>query len=129
MNTLLNIYRDYLACLNRQAWDELDHFVDDRIRYNHQEIGLTGYRTILQQNYHDIPDLYFQPELLVANDSIVACRLAFNCTPIGIFMQLPVNGRKVQFAENVFYQFSDNKIKEVWSVIDKASIEQQLSLG
>ncbi|MGN6417677.1 MAG: ester cyclase [Pseudobacter sp.] len=126
MITLLNIYRDYIACLNKKAWDELDHFIHDRVRYNGQEIGLAGYRTMLQQNYRDIPDLYFQPELLVANDSLVACRLTFNCTPIGTFMQLPVNGHKVQFAENVFYQFNGNKIKEVWSVIDKAAIEQQI---
>jgi predicted ester cyclase len=35
----------------------------------------------------------------------------------------------IQFAENVFYEFRDGKIKEVWSVIDKASIERQLSTG
>jgi predicted ester cyclase len=84
MNTPLERYHDYLACLNRQAWDELHQFINDQVRYNHQEIGLAGYRTMLQQNFRDIPDLYFQPELLVANDSIVACRLAFNCTPIEI---------------------------------------------
>lgn len=126
MNALLNIYLDYIACLNKQTWDELDHFIHDQVRYNGQDIGLAGYRTMLQQNYRDIPDLYFQPELLVGNDSLVACRLTFNCTPIGIFMQLPVNGHKVQFSENVFYQFNGNKIKEVWSVIDKAAIEQQI---
>ena len=30
------------------------------------------------------------------------------------------------FAENVFYQFRDERIAEVWSVIDKAAIEAQL---
>ena len=30
------------------------------------------------------------------------------------------------FRENAFYLFSDNKIREVWSVIDKAAIEAQL---
>ncbi|WP_336605525.1 ester cyclase [Chromohalobacter canadensis] len=27
------------------------------------------------------------------------------------------------FAENVFYEFRDEKIVQVWSVIDKAAIE------
>ena len=30
------------------------------------------------------------------------------------------------FCENVFYQFRDQKIWEIWSVIDKAAIETQL---
>jgi predicted ester cyclase len=34
MSPLLNIYRDYLACLNGQAWDDLANFVYDRVRYN-----------------------------------------------------------------------------------------------
>ncbi|HEY8916070.1 MAG TPA: ester cyclase [Chitinophaga sp.] len=41
-------------------------------------------------------------------------------------MGLPVNGRNIVFTENVFYRFQDRKIKEVWSVIDKAAIEAQL---
>jgi predicted ester cyclase len=37
-----------------------------------------------------------------------------------------VNGKRVSFAENVFYEFRADKIREVWSVIDKAVIEAQL---
>ena len=129
MDPLLNIYRDYLECLNNQTWDKLKNYVYDRVCYNNEEIGLAGYRSMLEQNYRDIPDLYFKAELLVANSSFVACRLAFNCSPTGMFLGLPINGRNIRFAENVFYEFSDSKIKEVWSVIDKASIEKQLSLG
>jgi predicted ester cyclase len=43
-----------------------------------------------------------------------------------LFLGLPVNGRRVRFAENVFYQFRSNKIEQVRSVIDKAAIEAQL---
>lgn len=128
MDTLLTIYHNYLACLNSQTWGQLEIFVCDRVCYNGEEIGLAGYRSMLEQNYRDIPDLYFKEELIVVDSSFVACRLKFNCTPKGMFMGLPVNARKIQFAENVFYKFKDNKIKEVWSVIDKAAIEKQLSL-
>ena len=30
------------------------------------------------------------------------------------------------FAENVFYEFDESKIKTVWSIIEKAAIEAQL---
>ncbi|WP_426584119.1 ester cyclase [Mucilaginibacter sp. R-33] len=126
MNTLPDIYRHYQECLNRQAWDELKIFVAEYVYYNDQEIGLTGYLSMLKQNYRDIPDLYFKAELLVADSSYLACRLVFNCAPVGAFMGLPVNGRRIRFSENVFYEFRDHKICQVWSVIDKATIEQQL---
>ena len=56
----------------------------------------------------------------------MAARLLFDCTPVGGFLGLPVNGRRVSFAENVFYGFADGRIEEVWSVIDRAAIEAQL---
>jgi len=39
---------------------------------------------------------------------------------------LPVNGKKIQFTENVFYEFLDGQIANVWSIIDKAAIVSQL---
>jgi predicted ester cyclase len=81
---------------------------------------------MLEQDFLQIPDLRFNIELLIADPPCVAARLAFHCTPKATFLGLPVNGRKVSFAENVFYRFRENRIEEVWSVIDKAAIETQL---
>jgi predicted ester cyclase len=46
--------------------------------------------------------------------------------PKGLFLGLPVNGRRIVFTENVFYRFHDERIAEVWSIIDKGAIEAQL---
>jgi predicted ester cyclase len=81
---------------------------------------------MLEGNYCDIPDLRFAVELLVCNPPYVASRLAFDCSPAGQFLGLAVNGRRVRFAENVFYRYLMGRISEVWSVIDKAAIEAQL---
>ncbi|MGF6640950.1 putative ester cyclase [Paraburkholderia sp. MM6662-R1] len=43
-----------------------------------------------------------------------------------MLLGLPVQGKRVEFSENVFYEFGDGKIRQVWSVIDKAAIESQL---
>lgn len=123
---LRDIYRTYIDCLNRQDWAALGTFVADAVVYNGDPIGLGGYRAMLVQNYRDIPDLHFTIELLVADTSYVAARLAFDCTPQGKFLGLDVNGRKVFFAENVIYAFSQGRIVRVWSVIDKVAIEAQL---
>ncbi|SNY96880.1 ester cyclase [Halomonas sp. hl-4] len=119
-------YRDYITCLNKQDWTNLGQFVHDDVHHNGKPLGLDGYRAMLEADYEQIPDLYFNIQLLIADPPHIACRLRFDVTPKGNFMGLPVNGRKVTFCENVFYLFHDQKIREVWSVIDKAAIEAQL---
>jgi predicted ester cyclase len=123
---LSDIYRSYIACLNRQDWSRLGQFVDVDVSHNGRQIGLSGYRSMLENDFRDIPDLHFGIELLVANAPYVASRLAFDCSPKRRFLGLDINGRRVSFAENVFYEFRQDKIVRVWSVIDKAMIEAQL---
>jgi predicted ester cyclase len=123
---LAGIYRDYIACLNRQDWLGLENFVDDDVHYNGRRIGISGYRGMLEKDFDAIPDLHFDVQLLVSDPPRVASRIQFDCTPKGQFLGLPVNGTKVSFAENVFYEFRKEKIWLVWSVIDKAALEAQL---
>ncbi|HKV00065.1 MAG TPA: ester cyclase [Vineibacter sp.] len=123
---LINIYRRYIDCLNRQDWDELKAFVHDDVRYNGAYVGLAGYRSMLEGDFRAIPDLRFHIELLVCDPPHIASRLHFDCTPIGSLFDLPVNGRRVQFEENVFYAFVGARIETVWSIIDKTAIARQL---
>ncbi len=123
---LTEIYRGYINCLNRQDWPNLGTFVGDDVRYNGEMIGLSGYRRMLEGDFRAIPDLHFDIGLLVCEPPHVASRLHFDCTPIGMLFGLPVNGRKVRFSENVFYEFRDGRIADVRSIIDKAAIEAQL---
>jgi predicted ester cyclase len=120
------LYRDYIACLNRQDWPGLARFVEDDVRHNGRTVGLIGYRAMLERDFVEIPDLQFTIELLVCEPPHVASRLWFDCRPTGLFLGLAVNGKRIIFAENVFYQFRGGKIAEVWSVIDKGAIEAQL---
>jgi predicted ester cyclase len=123
---LSTLYRSYIACLNSQDWPNLGKFVHEDVHYNGQRIGLSGYREMLEGDFRAIPDLHFDIRLLISEPPRIACRLHFDCTPKGMLFGLPVNGRKVQFAENVFYEFLDGRIEKVWSVIDKATIASQL---
>ena len=123
---LSDIYKDYIACLNEQGWSNLQQFVDDEVIYNGQSIGISGYRAMLERDFHEIPDLRFDIQLLISEPPYVASRLRFDCTPKGKFLGLDVNGTRVSFTENVFYEFRGAKIAKVWSVIDKAAIESKL---
>jgi predicted ester cyclase len=123
---LPDVYRDYIACLNKQEWTRLEQFVHDEVFYNGQQFGIQKYREMLEKAFHEIPDLYFNIQLLISEPPYIASRLGFDCAPKGKFLGLHVNGKRVSFAENVFYEFREEKIEQVWSVIDKAAIEAQL---
>ncbi|RCS22918.1 ester cyclase [Phyllobacterium salinisoli] len=123
---LADIYRDYIACLNQQDWSNLGQFVHEDVHYNGKRIGLSGYREMLVEDFRAIPDLYFCIQLLISQPPHIASRLSFDCTPKGILFGLRVNGKRISFAENVFYAFRHGRIEKVWSVIDKAAIEAQL---
>ena len=123
---LQETYRDYIACLNAQDWSRLGQFVDVDVLHNGRSLGLDGYRAMLERDYRQIPDLRFEIEMLIADPPYIASRLRFDVTPKADFLDLPVNGRRVSFCENVFYAFRDRRIHQVWSVIDKTAIEAQL---
>lgn len=127
---LLAVYRAYLQCLNDRQWPRLGEFVADQLTYNGRRITLRDYRAILEGDVDAIPDLQYQPEVLIAADDVVACRLFFECTPRRTFLGFEPTGGQVSFPEHVFYRFDDDRrIAEVWSVIDLQAIREQVMRG
>jgi predicted ester cyclase len=124
---LLGVYRDYLACLNNRQWNELGRFVADGVVYNGEQLGINRYRAMLEGDVDAIPDLQFTPEILLADHNVVACRLFFECNPRRAFQGFEPTGTQVSFPEHVFYRFDAGRIVEVWSVIDKEAIGEQVS--
>ena len=125
--SLADIYEDYLNCLNRQDWSNLGQFIAVHVRHNGRPFGLSGYCQMLEADFRAIPDLRFRAELLAVTPPVIACRLAFDCTPVGNLFGLSVNGQTVRFAEHAFYRFENTRIAEVWSIIDQAGIAHQLA--
>ena len=123
---LRTLYGNYIDCLNQRNWASLGQFVDEHVVHNGRSLGLSGYRDMLERDVLEIPDLRFDIELLVIEPPMVASRLSFDCSPRHIFLGLNIGGKRIRFAENVFYLFRDGKIAKVWSVIDKSAIEAQL---
>lgn len=122
---LAQIYRRYLECLNARRWEALDEFVCDDAVHNGRPLGLCGYREMLEADIAAVPDLEYVAELVVVRDDLVASRLKFRCTPRGPFLGFRPTGEQISFAEHVFYRFRDEKIAEVWSVIDTEAIAAQ----
>src|SRR5712675_2333704 len=96
---LVELYQSYIACLNEQDWSRLGHYVHDDVHHNGKRLGLSGYREMLESDVRSIRDLHFNIELLVCDPPRIASRLRFHCSPVGMFLGLPVNGKKVLFFE------------------------------
>lgn len=127
--SLQNAYQRYIECLNSRDLSGLGQFVAENVIHNGRHLGLAGYRDMIAGNYDDIPDLRFAVDLLICDPPHIASRLRFDCHPKASFLGVPVDGRRVVFNENVFYQYIAGKISEVWSVIDKPEIEKQLTIS
>jgi predicted ester cyclase len=123
---LEQVYRAYLAALDERRLDDLDRFVHDRLTYNGEDWTLDRYRSRLAEDARSIPDLRYDVRLLVTGPHHVAARLWFDCTPRHDFLGIPATGRRVSFAEHVFYRFRDDRIEDVWSVIDTDAVRRQL---
>ena len=125
-NELRTLYHGYIDCLNSRNLDQLGEFVDADVEYNGTRVSLAGYQDMLKRDFEAIPDLYFNITLLCSEPPMIASRLNFNCTPSSTLFGIAVNGIRVQFSENVFYQFQSRRISRVWSVIDEAAIARQV---
>jgi predicted ester cyclase len=126
---LADLYQGYIDCLNAQDWDNLGNYVGTEVAYNGEMVGLDAYRQAREREFREIPDLRFKVSILVCDQNTLASRLEFDISPGGEFIGLPVNGKRVKFCENVFYEYEGGKIVRVWSVLDKVAIETQLSDG
>jgi predicted ester cyclase len=91
---LSDVYRDYIACLNKQDWPKLGQFVDDEVIHNGRRVGLSGYLEMLERDFDEIPDLHFNTQLLISDPPYIASRLGFDCTPRGAFLGLQVTGNR-----------------------------------
>ncbi len=123
---LATVYQRYLQCLNEHRWDDLHEFVQDELAYNSTSMSLDDYRAARRAEARAIPDLRFTAELLVADADTVAARLFFRCTPQQPFLGFEPTGTLMSFAEHVFYRFRDQRIAEVWSLIDTPAIAAQI---
>ncbi len=73
-----DFYRAYIACVNVQDWSRLPDFVDTAVHHNGRQLGVEGYRAMLQDDFADIPDLRLVIERLIASPSCIGSRLRFD---------------------------------------------------
>src|SRR5690242_531719 len=110
-------YRAYLTALNERRLDDLVDYVHESLTYNGEPMTRDDYQALIAADIAAIPDLMYAADIVVAAAGRVACRIVFDCTPRLPFLGFTPNGRRLRFAEHVFYDFRDGRIAAVVSLI------------
>ena len=124
---LVSRYRAYLTTLNERRLDDLVDHVHDELTYNDEPMTRRQYQELLAADLAAAPDLFYEAQLLVADGDQMACRLVFDCAPVGELLGFRPEGARLRFAEHVFYRYRDGRIAAVRSMIDRAAIAEQLA--
>lgn len=125
MTGLEAVYRDYLTALDERRFEDLGRFVHDELTYNERPMTRAEYAAMIADDARRIPDLRFDPQLVVVAGDLLACRLWFACTPELEFAGVAPTGGPVAFAEHVFYRFREGRIEQVWSLVDLDAFRAQ----
>lgn len=125
MPDLKTVYRDYLTALDERRFEDLRLFVHDELTYNEAPMTRDEYAAMIADDVRRIPDLRFEPRLVVVSGDVLACRLWFACTPELEFAGIAPSGAPVSFAEHVFYRFREHRIEQVWSLLDLDALRAQ----
>src|SRR5258707_2738904 len=88
---LSDVYRDYIACLNKQDWPKLGQFVDDDVIHNGRRVGLSGYLQMPERGFDEITGPHFNIQMLNSDSPYIAKRLSFGCSSNGTLLDLPVH--------------------------------------
>ncbi|KAI1443388.1 SnoaL-domain-containing protein [Annulohypoxylon stygium] len=123
-------YREYIGCINTQTMETgLHKYCHYQVIHNTKTLTRDQYRLLIQEARTAVPDIVFNVRIVIADEAsqLVAARLEFSGTPVGVMAGAKPNGRGVSFCEHVTYLFQDGKISRVWSIVDWESYRQQLT--
>ncbi|KAI1092409.1 SnoaL-domain-containing protein [Rostrohypoxylon terebratum] len=124
------LYREYIGCINTQTMETgLHRYCHYQVVHNTKTLTRDQYRILIQEARTAVPDIVFNVSIVVADEAsqLLAARLEFSGTPVGVMAGAKPNGRGVSFCEHVTYLFQDGKISRVWSIVDWESYRRQLA--
>ena len=90
--------------------------------------GIDVLKRLTQSFFDSFPDLHFIVEDTIAQGNKLSVRLLVEGTQLGEYMNVPPTGRKVAFLDFAIYHLKDNKISDVWGLIDQYRLMQQLGV-
>jgi predicted ester cyclase len=112
-------YRAYIEALNERRLDDAQRYYADRVVYNGVEMTSDQWlRQAIVETLDVIPDFRWSIDRVVVEGLDIAARLIDSGVVTRQWRGVPVTGTPVHFDEHVFYRLSNDRVAEVWSMID-----------
>nr|ABX71154.1 Lcz37 [Streptomyces sanglieri] len=127
-NAILRLYDEALNQGNyEQVIDELvaDGAVMHHAPY-HDQTGPEVLKSTWRALHDAFSDLHFEVEELLVENDFIAVRGTTSGTHTGTFAGTGPTGQRVSERAHVFYRLRDAKVTEIWPMVDRAGLLQQL---
>jgi predicted ester cyclase len=127
-NVILRLYDE---ALNRGNYERVtDELVaDDAVMHHapyHDQTGPEVLKSTWRALHEAFTDLHFEVEEVLVEGDFVAVRGTTTGTHSGTFAGSAPTGQRVSERAHVFYRLRDAKVTEIWPMVDRAGLLQQL---
>ncbi len=125
------IVRDlFLQAWNHGQFQAISPYLGDAPLFHYRgrswETGLEELKGLIAFWRRAFPDLRFEIINLVGEGDLVAANLVFTATHRGPWQDIPPTGRSIRVEEMMFFRFEEDKIVELWEVMDEFEMMNQL---
>jgi steroid delta-isomerase-like uncharacterized protein len=90
--------------------------------------GAQAFKEVFAMLHRTFPDLHITAEDVIEEGDKVVCRNTVTGTHHGPYMGVAPTGKAVTYNEIFILRFLDDRIAEVWGIVDVASQMRQLGL-
>lgn len=115
---LANVYRSYIEAILSHDIESMSRYVSDEVVHNGQLLGLEGYKDLLKRNIVDTGTTIEIKRLITDHDHVAALLVFTTKEQTRELVAVKLDGNPFSYSENVFYDFKDDKIIEVHSLVD-----------
>jgi steroid delta-isomerase-like uncharacterized protein len=125
-----SVIRRWIQALNDHNADAATELLaDGYVRHDTtlpETVGSQAQRELITAVLASFPDLHFQIDELLGEDTRVAGRYTVRGTHRGDFLGVPATGRQVTFEMMETYRLTGGKLAEQWVVMDALGLLRQM---
>jgi len=108
--------------LGKNVENEIDQVLTNNTKI-HAKINNTELLENVSKDFiKAFPDMKATPQVVVAENDMVAVLWTFNGTHKGTYLGIPATGKPVSFKMAEFMKISNGKIKEYWPAVDDTDL-------
>lgn len=115
---------------NREHFESIESVLAEEFDFHvggtDQTMGVSELREIVGKWHVGFPDLHFDIHAIVASNERAAAHATLEGTHQGPWGGLEPTGRSIRVEHMFFFRFENDRIVEVWELLDRPALSNQL---